>query len=74
MIVLAMYSFHHHSKFSVFPQHITSIFNRYTHESAIFNPLRAKRPGATDPGEDIDQYIEELISSSQNCDFCDFKL
>eukprot|EP00057_Strongylocentrotus_purpuratus_P034152 XP_794125.3 PREDICTED: uncharacterized protein LOC589390 [Strongylocentrotus purpuratus] len=54
-------------------QHITSIFNRYTHESAIFNPLRAKRPGATDPGEDIDQYIEELISSSQNCDFCDFK-
>ncbi|XP_054750031.2 uncharacterized protein LOC129255725 [Lytechinus pictus] len=54
-------------------QYITTIFNRYTHESSVFNPLRAKRPGVSDPGEDLDRYIEELIGSTQNCDFCDFK-
>lgn len=27
-------------------QHITSVDNKYTQESTVFNPLRGKRPGA----------------------------
>ncbi|XP_071507481.1 uncharacterized protein [Diadema antillarum] len=54
-------------------QFITSIFNRYTHESAIFNPLRSKRPGVSGTAEEQDEYVESLVGQSQNCDLCDYK-
>ena len=54
-------------------QLITSVFNRYTHESAIFNPLRSKRP-IKFPDIDPDVYIEELNSQSEkDCDLCQYK-
>ena len=60
-------------KFVHFLQFITTIFNQYTHESSIFNPLRAKRPGLTSD-EDPDEYIEELSTKTEkNCDLCEYK-
>ncbi|XP_038068819.1 uncharacterized protein LOC119738146 [Patiria miniata] len=54
-------------------QFITSIYNKYTHEHTLLNPLRAKRPGVNDL-EDIDEYMEDLVKKSEkNCDFCDYK-
>ncbi|XP_072025533.1 uncharacterized protein [Amphiura filiformis] len=54
-------------------QFITTVYNQYTHESSIFNPLRSKRPGLTSD-EDADSYIEELSSKTEkNCDLCEYK-
>ncbi|XP_070558430.1 uncharacterized protein [Ptychodera flava] len=54
-------------------QFITSIFNKYTHESAIFNPLRSKRPGVSGD-EEIKEYVEEQVKKSEkDCDFCAYQ-
>ncbi|XP_006820499.1 uncharacterized protein LOC102808724 [Saccoglossus kowalevskii] len=57
----------------VLDQHIISIFNKYTHENTIFNPVRAKRPGVSGD-KDVKRYVDDLINSSkQDCDFCAYK-
>ncbi|XP_033648090.1 uncharacterized protein LOC117307446 [Asterias rubens] len=54
-------------------QFITSIYNKYTHEQTLFNPLRGKRPGISDL-EDVDEFMDELLKKSEkNCDLCDYK-
>ncbi len=51
-------------------QTITSIFNLFTHENTIFNPLRGARPGAN-TGKDTQNYLTNLIATTkENCDFC----
>ncbi|XP_077988391.1 uncharacterized protein LOC144442865 [Glandiceps talaboti] len=55
-------------------QFITSIFNTYTHESSIFNPLRSKRPGVMSMDDDVREYVEELEKKSEkDCDFCAYQ-
>lgn len=57
-------------------QPITSVENLYTQESTVFNPLRAKRPGAGGGAtEETKKYLAELIqSSAKECDFCTYKV
>ncbi|KAJ7354867.1 hypothetical protein OS493_029422 [Desmophyllum pertusum] len=56
-------------------QHITSVENIYTQESTVFNPLRAKRPGAGGGAtEETKKFVKELlVSSAKDCDFCNYK-
>ena len=54
-------------------QTITFVFNEFTHEETIFNPLREKRPISQPKRPDKD-YIEEItMESSKSCDFCSYK-
>ncbi|XP_071960108.1 uncharacterized protein [Antedon mediterranea] len=54
-------------------QFITIIYNKYTNEETIFNPLRAKRPGVNDQ-DDVETYLDELMQkSSKDCDFCAYE-
>lgn len=55
---------------NVHQQTVTSVFNRFTHENTIFNPLRGMRPGANS-GKDTENYLNNLVNeSSHECDFC----
>lgn len=50
-----------------------SIFNRFTYENTIFNPLRAARPGAKGNVEEISSYLVNLLSETEkSCDFCQY--
>lgn len=50
-------------------QQILKITNKWTGEGAVFNSLRAQRPGVK--GEGRSPYLQNLIEDSQkNCDFC----
>ncbi|KXJ15889.1 uncharacterized protein LOC110236748 [Exaiptasia diaphana] len=56
-------------------QHVLFINNIVTQESTVFNPLRAKRPGAGAVGPEVKKIVDELIStSSKDCDFCNYKI
>lgn len=57
-------------------QPITSVENLYSQESTVFNPLRAKRPGAGGGAtEETKKFLAELIqSSAKECDFCNYKI
>ncbi|XP_031552276.1 uncharacterized protein LOC116289476 [Actinia tenebrosa] len=56
-------------------QHLMFVNNRYTQESTVFNPLRAKRPGAGGGGgPEVKKAVDEMIAkSSKDCDFCNFR-
>jgi hypothetical protein len=55
-------------------QPVTSVFNLYTHESTIFTPVRAKRPGSGNASPEADKYVEQLNNESKdNCDFCKYE-
>lgn len=56
-------------------QLITSVDNLYTQESTVFNPLRAKRPGAGGGATaDTKKYVAEIVQATINdCDFCQYK-
>eukprot|EP00051_Salpingoeca_urceolata_P013798 m.174549 g.174549 ORF g.174549 m.174549 type:complete len:438 (+) comp17900_c1_seq9:257-1570(+) len=56
----------------VYDQSITSVFNKITHESSVFNPLRARRPR---PKQDNPMaYVNKLIEETQEgCDFCNYR-
>ncbi|KAK3103632.1 hypothetical protein FSP39_020641, partial [Pinctada imbricata] len=59
---------------SVSTQTILFIFNEYTREENVFNPLRDKRPMSV-PEKPERQYIDELAEeTSKTCDFCKYKL
>lgn len=54
-------------------QTIISIYNMYTNEQNLANPLREKRP-MVKPQKPERQYVEELSAkSAQSCDFCNYK-
>ncbi|XP_033101677.1 uncharacterized protein LOC117104888 [Anneissia japonica] len=54
-------------------QFVTIIYNKYTNEETIFNPLRSKRPGVNNE-EDVQTYLDELMQkSTKDCDFCAYQ-
>ncbi|XP_021362982.1 uncharacterized protein LOC110456517 [Mizuhopecten yessoensis] len=54
-------------------QTVLYIYNEYTKEENVFNPLREKRPIAK-PEQPERQYVEELFKETQpTCDFCKYK-
>ncbi|XP_041346848.1 uncharacterized protein LOC121366469 [Gigantopelta aegis] len=56
-----------------FHQEVINVYNYFTREHTIYNPLRDKRP-ITKPKEPEEVYIERLISESKNsCDFCHYR-
>lgn len=56
-------------------QLITSIDNLYTQESTVFNPVRAKRPGAGGRATaETKKYLAELLkTTARECDFCRYQ-
>ncbi|GAB1600256.1 uncharacterized protein LOC115209428 isoform X1 [Argonauta hians] len=53
-------------------QHITLIFNEYTRENTMFNPLRSKRP-VKKPKQSQRKYVEKLSEeTAKSCDFCNY--
>ncbi|XP_033746374.1 uncharacterized protein LOC117331657 [Pecten maximus] len=54
-------------------QTVLYVYNEYTKEENVFNPLREKRPIAK-PDQPERQYVEELYKETQpTCDFCKYK-
>lgn len=53
-------------------QHITLVFNEYTRDNTMFNPLRAKRP-VHKPDLPQREYVDQLsIKTAKSCDFCNY--
>ncbi|XP_076103061.1 uncharacterized protein LOC143072132 [Mytilus galloprovincialis] len=59
---------------SVKKQTVMFIYNEYTREQNVYNPLREKRPMGVPPRPET-EYVEELVQKTQpSCDFCKYKL
>ncbi|XP_050411871.1 uncharacterized protein LOC126826813 [Patella vulgata] len=57
----------------VYHQEVTGIYNKWTREHTIFNPLREKRPVSI-PEEPENIYVNRLVEKSKvSCDFCRYK-
>lgn len=55
-------------------QTVMFIYNEYTREQNVYNPLREKRPMGIPPRPER-EYVEELVQKTQpSCDFCKYKL
>lgn len=52
-------------------QFVVSIFNRWTYESALFNPLRANRPSTGPENRITPDEIAQDCFGAEKCDFCD---
>ncbi|XP_060556471.1 uncharacterized protein LOC132717092 isoform X1 [Ruditapes philippinarum] len=54
-------------------QTIISVYNRYTREQNVYNPIRSKRPMSI-PKIPERQYIDQIARETQDsCDFCKYK-
>lgn len=54
-------------------QRILFIYNEYTREENVYNPLREKRPMSKPPRPER-EYVEEISEkTAQTCDFCRYK-
>nr|XP_022296019.1 uncharacterized protein LOC111105857 [Crassostrea virginica] len=54
-------------------QRILFIYNEYTREQNVYNPLREKRPMSV-PARPEREYVEEISAkSAKTCDFCRYK-
>lgn len=55
-------------------QTVMFIYNEYTREQNVYNPLREKRPMSSPPRPER-EYVEELSAETQRtCDFCKYKV
>ena len=54
-------------------QTIIFVDNKWSLESVVFNPVRAKRPGGQGVGS-VAEYVKNLIAKAkETCDFCSYK-
>lgn len=54
-------------------QTLIFVDNKWSLESVVFNPVRAKRPGGQGVGS-VAQYVMQLVEKAkQSCDFCAYK-
>ena len=54
-------------------QTIIFVDNKWSLESVVFNPVRAKRPGGQGVGS-VAEYVKNLVAKAkQTCDFCSYK-
>jgi len=54
-------------------QTIIFVDNKWSLESVVFNPVRAKRPGGQGQGS-VAEYVNNLIDKAkEGCDFCSYK-